>query len=273
MSGERERASELRILGVVGARRCERARAVNAPEWSRECRAVSSESACARTAARIMYVTVTPFRVLSSLPFPTRAFPSNPRYHSLHVSTSFSLFVFSSFFVLSPPLSLSLLLSVLPVPRFPSSLSPWPPFARGSRYTHLPLPEHHPSSPPRKRSIPLHRGTVARSGRWPHDHVVCISHTLLTYICVRPRFHVCTRATDAHARESRAAGSLLSRKIKANTTGECDAGHSRSFDRVNARVRILSGGWIHFLLLFPFPFFFFGKISEQNDRGGEVSRY
>jgi len=35
--------------------------------------------------------------------------------------------------------------------------------------------------------LPLFVAAVARSGRWPRDHIVCISHTLFTYICA-----VCT---------------------------------------------------------------------------------
>lgn len=99
---------------------------------------------------------------------------------------------------ISPLLSYSLPLPLsfplcFPVLRFPSSLSLWPLFARGSRYTHLPLPGH-PLSHPKERSTPHHGGTVARSGRWPRDHVVCISHTLLTYICIGSHLDVCTRA-------------------------------------------------------------------------------
>lgn len=144
-----------------------------------------------------MYVTVTPFRVLSSLPSPTNS-PSNPRYHSLYVPLSRSLSFPLSLSHLSSPLLLSLPLPLsfplcFPVLRFPSSLAPWPQFARGSRYTHLPLPGH-PLSHPKERSTPHHGGTVARSGRWPRDHVVCISHTLLTYICIDSHLDVCTRA-------------------------------------------------------------------------------
>lgn len=39
--------------------------------------------------------------------------------------------------------------------------------------------DRHPSSPP----SPPSDAVVARSGRWPRDHIVCMSHTLFTYIC------------------------------------------------------------------------------------------
>lgn len=132
--------NELRILGVVGARRCERALAVNAPERSRECRGVSSESACARTGARIMYVTVTPFRVLSSL---SLSLPSLVVL-SRHLSLSRS----SPFFPPPPSFTPSLRFPVL---RFPSSL-----FVSPSRSAVSPVGAdtltfpHHPE----ERSIP-----------------------------------------------------------------------------------------------------------------------
>lgn len=236
--GSRERASELRILGVVGARRCERAWAVNAPEQSRECRAVSSESACARTGARIMYVTVTPFRVLSSLPPPTNS-PSNPRYHSLYVPLSRSLSFPLSLSHLSSPLLLSpppsLFPSVFPCSSFPvfvvplAAVRPW-------EQIHSPSPTRTPPLPPKGTFHPPPRwyGRALRSLA-PRPRRVYIPHSpyLHLYRLASRCMHACT---DAYARRpaSRAANSLLSRKIKANTTGERDAGHSRSFDRVNA---------------------------------------
>lgn len=147
---------------------------------------------------------------------------------------------------LTTPLSLSLL-AIFSSPSLFHSFSPFPcssfpvfvvrvpfavrRFARGSRYTHLPPPSRGTFHPPPER------GTVARSGRWPRDHVVCISHTLLTYICMRSRgllsapthrmehARTHTAATAAAAAAASRANTLLSRKIKANTTGERDAGH------------------------------------------------
>lgn len=71
--------------------------------------------------------------------------------------------------------------------------------SRGSRYAHLPLPSL------RQIAIPLLSlpsplsfvAAVARSGRWPRDHIVCISHTtLFVYICAR----ICKRITRTQPR-------------------------------------------------------------------------
>lgn len=62
----------------------------------------------------------------------------------------------------------------------------------------LPLPDQ-PFPPPRGTfQPPLRRAAVARSGRWPRDHVVCISHTLLTYICMHSR--LCAPRATMHSR-------------------------------------------------------------------------
>lgn len=104
----------------------------------------------ARARARVTYVTVTPFRVL--------------------LSPSLASNLLLLLWYLTPPLS-----------------------SRGSRYAHLPLPSL------RQIAIPLLPSplpppplppfvAVARSGRWPRDHIVCISHTLLTlYMCMYMR--------------------------------------------------------------------------------------
>lgn len=57
--------------------------------------------------------------------------------------------------------------------------------SRGSRYAHLPLPSLRQIAIPLLSSSPPFVAAVARSGRWPRDHIVCISHTLFIYICAR----------------------------------------------------------------------------------------
>ena len=133
------------------------------------------------------------FRARAHAPARARALCTSPllRFVSCPLSLSLSPFPRRT---LTTPLSLSLL-AIFSSPSLFHSFSPFPcssfpvfvvrvpfavrRFARGSRYTHLPPPSRGTFHPPPER------GTVARSGRWPRDHVVCISHTLLTYICMR----------------------------------------------------------------------------------------
>lgn len=172
-----------------------------------------------------------------SLP-PTNS-PSNPRYHSLYVPLSRSLSFPLSLSHLSSPLLLSpppsLFPSVFPCSSFPvfvvplAAVRPW-------EQIHSPSPTRTPPLPPKGTFHPPPRwyGRALRSLA-PRPRRVYIPHSpyLHLYRLASRCMHACT---DAYARRpaSRAANSLLSRKIKANTTGERDAGHSRSFDRVNA---------------------------------------
>lgn len=68
---------------------------------------------------------------------------------------------------------------------------PLPLFLCASRYAHLPLPSLSHRSPSLLSLVPPSVAAVARSGRWPRDHIVYMSHTLFTYICAH--MQACTR--------------------------------------------------------------------------------